>query len=171
MVWKRPTLPAVAAVIAVLTLPGFAHKLDVVRNSVHAGGDPYFIFPDEVRALRELREDPRPGGTLGPSYAGYMLPYTTGRETYVGALSWSPNWNDRQRLANDLFEGRLTGERARDFVRSTNARFLFADCRPLTDLTRTLRPLLADVKRFGCATIYELRETPAMSRAAGPPDA
>jgi hypothetical protein len=38
------------------------------------------------------------------------------------------------------------------------------------DLTRELRPLLEQVRRFGCATVYELRARPDVSRAAGPPD-
>jgi hypothetical protein len=164
----RPAL--VVAALAFMTLPGLAHKTDVARNSVQSGGDPYWIFPDEQRALRALEEDPRPGGTLGPAYAGYMLPAYTGRETWLGAYSWTPDWNERQQLSNALFEGRLTGERAREFVRSTNARFLFADCRPLADLEATLRPLLADVRRYGCATVYELRFRPQMAEVAGPPD-
>jgi hypothetical protein len=32
------------------------------------------------------------------------------------------------------------------------------DCRPgLRDLTAELRPLLEDVRRYGCATVYVLR--------------
>jgi len=171
MVWPAPRPLFVAGLLMVLTLPGIAHKLDVARTSVQAGGDPYFVFGGEQRALAFLARDRRPGGTLGPSYAGYLLPSATGRETWVGAYSWTPDWNERQRLANDLFEGRLTGAPARAFVVSTRARFLFADCRPLSDLTATLRPLLERVHRFGCATVYALRPRPEMARAAGPPDA
>ncbi|MEA2333260.1 MAG: hypothetical protein QOH58_3398 [Thermoleophilaceae bacterium] len=156
-VWPRPRGVLVAAALALLILPGFAHKLEVAANTIHAGAEPYFIFSDEHRALRALEEDPRPGGVLGPLYAGFMLPYTTGREVYVGALSWSPDFNKRRERADALFEGRLTGERARSFVRSTGARFLFADCRELADLRAELRPLIERVDRYGCATVYVLR--------------
>jgi hypothetical protein len=166
----RPSRAVIVAMLALMTLPGIAHRLDIARNSVQSGGDPYWVFPDEQDALRFLEDDPRPGGTLGPTYAGYMLPAFTGRETWVGAYSWTPDWVERAGLANDLFEGRLTGEEARRFVVSTRVRFLFADCRPLADLEATLRPLLAEVHRFGCATVYELRERPGMAEAAGPPD-
>lgn len=166
----RPAV--VVAILAVMTLPGIAHKLDVARSSVQAGGDPFYVFPGEVAALKALERDPRPGGVLAPTYASFMTPYRTGREVYVGPFSWTPNWRRRQQQANDLFEGRLTGAKARAFVRSTNARWLFADCRPLTDLTDTLRPLLAGPpRRYGCATVYELKYRPAMGRAAGSPDA
>ncbi len=170
-VWPAPRRAVVVGILVLMTLPGMAHKLDVARTSVQGGGDPFWIFPDEHRALDALERDPRPGGVLGPSYAGYMLPYTTGRETWVGAYSWTPQWNRRQRLANALFEGRLTGEPARRFVRSTRARFLFADCRPLANVEPVIRPLLARTRRFGCATVYELRFRPEMAAAAGPPDA
>ena len=55
-------------------------------------------------------------------------------------------------------------------MRSTRARFLYADCRKLADLTPLLRPELERVDRYGCATVYVLRERPYMARAAGPPD-
>ena len=55
-------------------------------------------------------------------------------------------------------------------MRSTHARFLFADCRKLTDLTTLLKPLLAKVHRYGCATVYELKLRPDMLAAAGKPD-
>jgi hypothetical protein len=170
-VWARPNAWVVAGALAVMTVPGFVHKVEVSANSIHTAGDPFFVFPDEVRALKALESDPRAGGVLGPTYAGYMLPYRTGRESYIGPFSWTPHWKERQRLADGLFEGRLRGAAARAFVRSTNARWLFEDCRPgLANLEPELRPLLARVKRFGCATVYELRFRPAMARVAGRPD-
>jgi hypothetical protein len=165
--WK----PAVVlGILFVMIVPGLAHKIEVAANNIHAGADPYFIFPDEHKALDALENDPRPGGVLAPTYAGFMIPYTTGRETYVGALSWSPNWGERRKNADGLFEGRLTGQAALDFVESTHARFLYADCRKLVDLEPLLKPLLERVDRYGCATVYTLRERPDMARAAGPPD-
>lgn len=170
-VWPRPRLALVAGALALMTVPGLAHKLEVAASSVRAAGDPYFIFPDERRALDALERDPRPGGVLAPVYAGHMLPYTTGREVYAGALSWTPDWERRERETKSLFEGSLSGEAARSFVVSTRARFVFVDCRPgLRDLAAELRPLLEAVGRHGCATVYVLRERPGMA-APGPPDA
>jgi hypothetical protein len=166
----RPSAATVVAAIALLTLPGFAHKLETAANNIHLGADPYFIFDDEHRALDALESDPRPGGVLAPLYSGFYLPYTTGREVYVGQFSWAPDARTRRKRADDLFEGRLTGEPARAFVRETRARFLFADCRKLTDLSATLRGMLEEVRRYGCATVYVLRERPGMTAAAGKPD-
>jgi hypothetical protein len=159
----------VSAGVVALIVPGFVQKLQVAAGKVHTGAEPYFIFRSEVRALHALERDPRPGGVLAPAYSGPLVPYTTGRETYVGVLSWSPNFRERGRLADALFAGRLRGEPARAIVRSTRARFLFADCRKLHDLTSVLRPMLEEVRRYGCATIYVLRERPDMA-AAGLPD-
>lgn len=166
----RPSPALVVAAIALLVLPGFAHKIEVAADNVHVGADPYFIFPDEHRGLDFLEGDPRPGGVLAPLYSGFFIPYTTGREVYVGALSWSPDFQDRRRRADGLFEGRLRGEPARAFVRETRARFLYADCRKLRDLTGELRGMLEEVRRFGCTTVYVLRERPEMRAAAGLPD-
>jgi hypothetical protein len=172
VVSTRLTLkPAVViGVLFLMCVPGFAHKVEVAANNVHAGADPYFIFPDEKKALSALEDDPRPGGVLAPLYSGFLIPYTTGRETYVGALSWSPDFRSRRTKADALFEGRLTGPRALEFVRSTRARFLYADCRKLADLSVLLRPELERVNHYGCATVYVLRERPYMAQAAGPPD-
>jgi hypothetical protein len=166
----RPRPALVVAAVVVLVLPGFAHKLEVAADNVHVGADPYFIFPDEHRGLDFLESDRRPGGVLAPLYSGFFIPYTTGREVYVGALSWSPDFQERRRRADALFEGRLRGERARAFVRETRARFLYSDCRKLRDLARELSGMLEEVRRFGCTTVYVLRERPGMTAAAGLPD-
>jgi hypothetical protein len=164
-VWPRPKPALVVAALFVMTVPGIAHKLDVVVGSVRAAGDPYFVFPGEQQAMDALASDPRPGGVLAPTYAGHMLPYKTGREVYVGALSWTPDWIERVRRTQELFEGDMTDAEVRRFVRGTHARFVFTDCRPgLNDLTDALGPMLERVDRYGCATVYVLRERPDTAR-------
>lgn len=169
---KIPTW-VVVIFVALLTIPGTAHKIEVFFNSVHSAADPYWVFPGEVDALNALEDDPRPGGVLAPSYSSMLIPGRTGREAYVGPFSWTPNWSYRATTANDLFEGRLTGQAARDFVIQSRARWLLADCRlkDVSALDRSLAPLLArPPERFGCATLYELRYRPEMGAAAGTPD-
>jgi hypothetical protein len=155
-----------------MTVPGIAHKLEVSIHSIRSAGDPFWIFDDEVRALHAIEADPRPGGTLGSVYAGYMLPSTTGRETWIGALSWTPEWSARQRRADGLIvDGTLRGAAARAFVLSTRARFVFSDCRPgLRDLEPELAPILESTRRFGCASVYTVKDRPAIAQAAGRPD-
>jgi hypothetical protein len=160
-VWPRPRPALVVAALAVMTLPGIAHKADVAVNSIRAAGDPYFVFDGEQQAMDALEHDDRPGGVLAPAYAGHLLPSRTGREVYVGALSWTPDWDTRVQRTQALFEGGLDGRAAVSFVRRSRARFVFVDCRPgLRDLTAILRPLLEEVQRHGCATLYVLRERP-----------
>jgi hypothetical protein len=157
-VWPRPRASLVVAALLVMTLPGIAHKLEVAVNSVRAAGDPYFVFPGEQEAMDALERDQRPGGVLAPAYGGHMLPYKTGREVYVGALSWTPDWERRVTETQRLFEGDPPDAEARAFVRRTGARFVFVDCRPgLRDLEPALRPLLEQVRRFDCAILYVLR--------------
>ena len=157
-VWPRPRMGLVVAALFVMTVPGIAHKLEVAVNSVRAAGDPYFVFPGEQQAMEALERDPRPGGVLAPAYGGHMLPYKTGREVYVGALSWTPDWEGRVAETQRLFEGAPSDAGAREFVRRSGARFVFVDCRPgLRDLEPVLGPLLEDVRRFDCATLYVLR--------------
>ncbi len=169
LAWRpRPVL--VVGALLLLTVPSFIHKVGLARTNIHEDLYPYYVLKDEGRALNVLEHDPRPGGVLAAEYASNVIPYQTGREAYVGALSWSPNFDRRRDLANKLFNGKMSPTVAQDFVISTHARFLFSGCRLAADLTRTLRPILADVRHYGCATIYELKERPGMSEAAGPPD-
>jgi hypothetical protein len=157
-VWPRPRLGIVVAALLVMTLPGIAHKLEVAVNSVRAAGDPYFVFSGEQDAMDWLERDPRAGGVLAPAYGGHMLPYKTGREVYVGALSWTPDWEQRVADTQRLFEGAPAGRWARAFVRRTGARFIFVDCRPgLLDLAPVLEDTVEDVHRFGCASVYVVR--------------
>ena len=168
--WPRPPITAIVSAVVLLTVPGTADSLKVLATKARSGEHGYFITQSEKRALAALERDRRPGGVLSPVSPGAFIPYTTGREVYVGHDSWTPNFHERSDRAEDLFAGRLTGEAAQAFVRSTRARFLFADCRHPLDLAATLRPLLAAVTKHGCATIYELLEQPGMAEAAGPPD-
>ncbi|MFL5894325.1 MAG: hypothetical protein ACJ76Z_04325 [Thermoleophilaceae bacterium] len=157
-VWPRPRAALVVALLTLMSIPGWVHKAEVAANSVHRAGDPYFVFPDEQHAIAALAHDPRAGGVLAPAYDGHMLPYQTGREVWVGALSWTPDWDARVRATRALFETGMAPGRARAYVRQTGARFIFVDCRPRQrDLAPTLQPLLAEVHRFGCATLYVLR--------------
>jgi hypothetical protein len=169
-VWSRLNPVLVTAAIVLLIVPGWAGNLRLVWRKARSGEHGYFIAPSERRALRALESDPRPGGVLSPVSTGAFIPFTTGREVYVGHDAWSPDFDERSRLAHALFAGRLSAEEARTLVRATRARFLFADCRHRYDLGPALRPLLANVTQYGCATVYELKEQPGMAEAAGPPD-
>jgi hypothetical protein len=81
-----PRPAVVVALLALMTLPGIAHKFSVAVNSIRAAGDPYFVFDGEQRALDSLAADPRPGGVLAPAYGGHTLPFRSCREVFVGAL-------------------------------------------------------------------------------------
>jgi len=156
--WPRPRKAVVAGCLALMVLPGTAHRFEVAVNSVRAAGDPYFVFEGERQALDALASDPRAGGVLAPAYAGHMIPYRTGREVYVGALSWTPDWAQRVRATNALFEGDMGPAQARVLARRSGARFAFTDCRPgLRDLRPLLGPLIERARPFGCATLFELR--------------
>jgi len=157
-VWPGPRAAVVVACLALMTLPGTVHRFEVAVNSIRAAGDPYFVFGGEQRALDALAADPRPGGVLAPAYGGHMIPYRTGREVFVGALSWTPDWDARVRETRALFEGAMGPAEAQALARRSGARFAFVDCRPgLRDLRPLLGPVIARTRRFGCATLYDLR--------------
>ncbi len=161
MGWRRLRFGRAAAVILILlfTVPTTYYELKVAK--VNAGPIPNnanFITRDEHEALTFLRRDPVDGGVLTRVYLGLAVPALTGRRTFVGDCIWSePGCPARQRLSNRLLSGRMSPTQAQQFVLSTRARFVLADCATRGDLDRRLGPLVQSAYRFGCAAVYELR--------------
>jgi hypothetical protein len=154
--WWQAHAPAVGVSVALLLALGVADRLNQIRIEVHKGGQPYLLHDGERAAFDYLEHVPRSGGVLAPIYSGLMVPYQTGRETWVGQLSWTPRYHQRVARAEALFSGRLDRARAARLVAETGARFLYADCLERADLSSALRPYLVSVRRFGCATVYEV---------------
>lgn len=159
----RPQWLWVVPLMLVFTVPGTAHKIRLVRNNIHNVAYPYYIFPGEQGALRWLEQDRRAGGVLASSYGGLLVPAYSGRETYIGPFSWTPQWDLRAKVTGSFFDGKLKPSAARRFVKSTGARFVFQECKGRVQappsLTAELGPLVQAVKEFGCARVYILKPT------------
>jgi hypothetical protein len=150
-----PLLPALA-VAALLIVPGTAYNGDQIRDAINKGFQAHFMTGGERAALRYLDEVDEPGGVLAPAYLGTAVPAYTGRETWTGAASWTPDFAERSQAAIDLFEGRLSEAGARALVRRSGARFLFSDCHDRADVSRLVRGFTDAPRRFGCATVWRV---------------
>ncbi len=151
---------AAAGAVALLTVPAVAWELDGARSTVDASGsssdgppNPYFLTAGESQALAFVRDDKRPGGVLTPLYLGQMIPAQTGRRTWVGAISWTPDFSSRVAVADRLFDGGMSASQAVAFVRSTSARYVVVDCQHRADMASLLAPIVRDIRRFGCASV------------------
>lgn len=147
-----------SALVLGFTVPGTVWQLETARRMTRPQpGNSNFITHSERRALDYLARDPQPGGVISRIYLGQLVPGATGRHTFVGDCLWSqPGCAGRQVTVRDLFAGTLRPAAARAFLQAEQARFLLDDCRPSPDLRELLGPLVLDVHRFGCATLYEL---------------
>jgi hypothetical protein len=156
--WRRLHLPRAAGVLAVaaVTLPGLAYEIDTLRRSVALDRNPYYLRPAEARALAHLESRRVPGGVLAPASIGMAVPARTGRSTWIGHFAWTPDYAARHDQAEALFSGRMPAGAAVALVRATGARFLLSDCDRRVDLAPSLGSLRPVVRRFGCATVYEL---------------
>jgi len=94
---------------------------------------------------------------LTPVYSGILVPAYTGRETYIGAGSWTPDFDSRHRETEALFAGEMDTAEARALVRRSGAEFLYSDCHGRADIERIVRPFTAPPRRFGCAAVYRVR--------------
>ena len=155
---ERP-VPVVGAVVAVLFLCvlGIAYRANELREAVNYGRQPFFLEPDERDALRYIESLPEPGGVLTPVYSGIVLPAYTGRETYIGAGSWTPDADRRREDAEDLFGGRMSTAEASALVRRSGARFLYSDCHGRANIDRVVRAFTDPPRHIGCATVYRVR--------------
>ena len=98
-----------------------------------------------------------PGGVLAPVYSGIVVPAYTGRETWVGAGSWTPDQPRRAEQAEALFAGRLDAAAAEALVRRSGARFLLSDCHGRADVAALVAAVAEPPRRFGCATVWRVR--------------
>ena len=151
-----PLVPA-AVVVAFFVLPGTAYNADHMLDAINKGFQAHFMEPEEHDALRHLDEEPEPGGVLAPAYLGTAIPAYAGREIWVGAGSWTPDFGTRNQQADDLFNGKLSVAQGEALVRRSGARFLFSDCHGRPDLTRRFAGFTEAPRRFGCATIWRVR--------------
>jgi hypothetical protein len=145
------------AVVALLVIPGTAYRVDQMSNAVYFGRQPHFLEPGEVDALRWLDDEPRAGGVISPVYTGLLVPAYTGRQSWVGAGSWTPDLDERIRLTEDLFGGRLSAPAAERIVRESGARFILSDCHGRADIDEVVSGFAESPQRFGCATVWEVK--------------
>jgi len=147
----------VAGAVLVLVVPGLAYRVDELRGAVNVGLQPFFLEPDEHDALNYLERRGDPGGVLAPYFSGQAVPAYTGRETWIGARSWTPDFERRGTASDRLFSGELGDDDAERLVRRSGARFIYSDCRGRADITRLVAGVTDPPRRFGCATVYRVR--------------
>ncbi|MBA2629797.1 MAG: hypothetical protein H0U84_02085, partial [Thermoleophilaceae bacterium] len=157
----RPLSAVVAvAVVAVLVVPGLAYRVDQLRGAVNEGLQPFFLEPAEHDALRYIEGAPERGGVLTTVFSGQAVPAYTGRATWLGASSWTPDFRARRLAAERLFSGGLEPRQAERLVRRSGARFVYSDCRGHPDISRALAGVAGPPRRFGCALVFTVRSAP-----------
>jgi hypothetical protein len=154
----RRLRPALAgALIALLIVPGTLYRVDQFRSAVKAGRQPFFLEDGEYEALRWLDRAPQSGGVLAPVYTGLLIPAWTGRESWVGAGSWTPRFESRVQAAERLFSARMGRAEAEALVRRSGARFVMSDCHGRADAAPLLARIADPPRRFGCAAVWRVR--------------
>ena len=148
---------ATVAALVLLVVPGTLYRVDELRAAVNAARQPFFLTDGEHAALRWLDTTPVRGGVLAPLYTGLLVPAWTRRETWVGAGSWTPGFDARTQAAERLFSGRMSRAGAEALVRRSGARFVLSDCHGRADVRALLARVTAPPRRFGCATVWEVR--------------
>jgi hypothetical protein len=152
---RRVAVPraAIAAAVALLTVPGCAYFVQLFREEAAA----HFVERGEMSALRHLDRREGPGGVLAREPLATAVPGFSGRKTWTGHPTWTPDWATRRARAQALFDGTLPADRAGALVEEAGARWLLVDCRARGDLPRLLGGRVASTRRFGCASVIELR--------------
>jgi hypothetical protein len=111
-----------------------------------------------------------------------MIPWRTDRQTWVGHETWTPRFQGRSQFNEIALVGNLPAipqpwlkVSLAEFVRSTGSRFVMVDCshnlvrrtqndfrrrhhRPEVSLAAQLAPATASIHRFGCSTVYTIRQ-------------
>lgn len=155
---ERRLSPALAiAAVVVLCAAGTAYRANELREAVVLERQPFVLDAGERAALRYMEAAGPEGGVLTPVYSGIVVPAYTGRETWIGAGSWTPDFERRRLLTERLFSGRMPAGQARAVVRASGARFLYVDCHDRGDIGPSVRAFADPPRRFGCASVYRVR--------------
>jgi len=179
----------VAAILA-LTIPGAWYQLkDQSHEMTWPGNGGYYIRQSDQEALDFLAASPQKGGVVASSLIGSMVPWQTGRQTWVGHETWTPRFQSRSYFMEVLLGGGIPywnppGNPAA-VVGWSGAKWLVDDCFHsrarklhiaavrkkngviLDELSTQLKSVTAATHRFGCATVYELKPK---SGGATPPE-
>ncbi len=162
-----PTL-ATVLVLALLIVPGTAYRVQQMRDAVNAGLQPFFLNDDEHAALRFLDSSKEPGGVVTQNYMGSVIPAWTGRQTWLGAGSWTPDFEPRRQLLAALFAGKLGTEGARKLLVRPGAGYVLEDCRAEPAFFKQVEPFTEVVFRRGCVTVLRINGAPPLG-APQPP--
>jgi hypothetical protein len=147
-------------VVALLVVPSGWREMSSARaiGTPESGAvEPIFITANEQLAFSYLKRDHTPGAVLAPVELGVAVPAETGRRTWVGIYSWTPDYQYRVMAAGNLFAGHLSPTEARHLVENSRTRFLLSDCQHRANLVPVLGRLLRSRQQFGCVTVYLLR--------------
>ena len=153
------------AIVGLLVIPGTVYRVEQMRDAVQAGLQPFFLTPDEHDALNWLDENPSAGGVMTENYLGTVIPAYTGRQTWLGAGSWSPDFNTRQKALDQLFAGKLGPQAARELVVRPGAGFILEDCRAKPQFFANVKAFTEVVWKKGCVTVLRVKGAPPLSEA------
>ncbi len=162
---RIPSLPAwlIVALLIFFSVPGTIHKMWSSVHLMTTATYPYNFEPGEEAALKWLAKNPAPGGVLTDGYGGLLVPPFSGRESYIGPFSWTPDLLNRTVFVDPVLNGTSNPFTAQGFVRGTGARFVFQSCHgkptPGPSLRHELGDLVESEHQFGCARVYVLRDS------------
>jgi hypothetical protein len=144
--------------LALFTVPGIYLIAENFHSQYVSPNQTYFLNADQAAAMRFLANDPTPGAVLAPNSLDNLVPEFTGRSTYSGHWSWTPDFNERSAELAAFYGGDVSKEAARTFVHNTRARFV------LVDGCGSPVPAILDYETVGhtecgCVGVLELRQS------------
>ena len=158
---ERP-LPIIAAMVGVglLCVPGTFYRVSQMKDAVNAGQQAFFLTNAEHAALTWLDSNPQAGGVVTENYLGTVIPAWTGRQTWIGAGSWTPMFEHRRKLVDALFAGRLSAANARQMLQRQGAGFILEDCRAKPGFSRSVEAFTTQVWADGCVKVLRINGVP-----------
>lgn len=127
---KTRRLHAVPAAMLFLALsvPGLVFLASEVVEASTDASALHALSEDEHDALQWLANQPEPGVVLAPARLGAAIPALTARETWVGHLSWTPDFASRAGRAEGLANADTGAESIASVVADADARFVVVPC-------------------------------------------
>ncbi len=158
----KPKLWWVLPAVLLLCVPGTVHRMQLAHRSIGPHYFPYYIQPGELEALAWIDSQPEDGNVMADPYGGLLVPGYTGKESYIGPRSWTPHWTAKSKMSGALLLGLLGPVGTQDLLKATDTSWVFVECdrhgKPLRSIAANIGPLLESEHRFGCATVYAIKQ-------------
>lgn len=100
----------------------------VCKSEEFFRSNPTFLPSGYVQAFEFLRKSGAEGsGVMCRLKTGNLIPYYSGAKPFVGHISETLRFEEKEKIADDFYEGRIKPEKIKEILKTHNIKYIFMD--------------------------------------------